>query len=284
VTVFRAYTANPCHGSVDPADDRIVCSNGQTRLGIPILPFEPARDLEYQWIHFNQLDDDGIASEIERCIEMNPKTTLILGDEVNAPATLHQPPLSRHQQLVSHRQMSAEEYARAYVRWFRFIKHRSPITRLSTCGFAANADPFGFAGDFITTARESCDVDEFRFNAAVDDGFSAFREYLEAAKSFTEGHGYRNYCIGSFYADAGMTKAKLRGAMLTINSLGYVKEAVYWGFEHFTTDVLNPLGYYDGQVPHLNELGRMFVETAIDLGEANALGLSHLPRPTRSLI
>ncbi len=256
MTMFRAFSGFACHGETVASNNREACTNGHSRLGIPILYFGQARGAEYQWIHFNENDLPGTEMELERAVQMNPESTLILGDEVNA-------------------RMGAKDYAAAYVHWFNWLKERSPVTRLSTCGFEANHNPFVFAEEFIIEARKTVYVDEFRFNAAfaVSGDLGAFDSYLGQAQTFANSHGYRNkYCIGSFFSDPGLSADQLRKAMQLIHRQGTIKEAVYWSFESHTTAVHNPLAEYDGnQVPRLNLLGRTFAQTVRDIAEGTSI-------------
>lgn len=183
---------------------------------------------------------------MEHAVQMNPNSTLILGDEVNAS-------------------MTASDYAKAYIVCYEWLKDRSPLTRLSTAGFEDNHDPFGFAEDFIKIVRGSVTVDEFRFNAsfASNGALTNFKSYLGDAQAFAKGHGYLyNYIIGSFYAGPGLTGAQLRDVMVAIRDEGTVKEAVYYGFEQFNAQTDNWLATFDGiQVPELTDLGKVFART-----------------------
>jgi hypothetical protein len=247
MTMFRAYSGFPCHGAANPSDDRSDSTNGQSRLGIPILYLGQARDAEYQWIN-NPLSDVATTQDkMETAVRMNPNSTLILGDEANGS-------------------MTSDEYAEIYMHWYSWLSSRSPVTRLSTCGFAATPDPFPFAESFIEKVREVYYVDEFRFNGAFAGDLAGYVAYLDKCDRFAKLHGYTNrYAIGSFFpGDAAVTPNLLRRAMLEIQRRGTVKEAVYWGFDKFTDDVKMPLATYDDiqgvYVPRLSDYGVAFAQ------------------------
>jgi hypothetical protein len=267
MTVFRAYSGYACYGAANPSDNRDSCTNGHKRLGIPIFYLGQARDAEYQWINNPVSDRIDTQAKIETAINMNPNSTLVLGDEVNAS-------------------MSAEDYADLYLYWYSWIKKRSPVTRLSTCGFGSNPDLFqppgkGYAERFIDKVNQTVDPDEFRFNSLFPGQFvdfqsyiDTFEQYLDDCDAFARGHGYsNNYCVGSFYPGTSTTPAQLRRVMLLIQDRGTVKEAVYWGFDAFTTDVTGPLATWitgqDGvSVPVLNDYGIIYAQTIRDIEES----------------